>query len=117
MHAELVHVDRRPVDGGPAVRRGQLIIEGAGQNARGRGLADAAHAGQQIGLMDAVEVEGVFQRAHHRLLADEVGEARGAIFAREHAIGGRRPRGVETRQRKTGALRGGRRLALLVHQL
>ena len=67
--------------------------------------------------MDAVKVEGVLQRAHHRLLADEVGKARGAIFAREHAIGGRRPLGVETRQRKTGALRGGRRLALLVHQL
>ena len=88
-------MDGRTVDRGPAVLAGQFIIEGARQNARGRRLADAAHAGQQIGLMDAVEVEGVVQRAHHRLLADEVGEARGAIFAREHAIGGRRPRGLD----------------------
>ena len=117
MDAKLPHVNGRTVDGGPAVRRGQFIVEGARQNARGRRLADAAHPRQEIGLMDAVEVEGVLQRAHHRLLADEVGKARWAIFAREHAISGRRTRGVEPRQRKAGALRGGRRLALLVHQL
>jgi hypothetical protein len=40
--------------------------------------------------------EGVAQRAHHRLLPDQVIEHRGAVFARQHAIGGggeRRHRG------------------------
>ncbi len=69
-----------------AARR-QFIIEGAGEDARGRGLADAAHAGQNIGLMDSVEVEGVRQRPDHGLLADQILEARGAIFAGEDAIG------------------------------
>ena len=54
MHAEFVHMDRRLVDGRPAILGGQLVIEGARENARGRRLADAAHAGQQIGLMDAI---------------------------------------------------------------
>ena len=62
---------------GPPVARGELVIEGAGEDARGRGLADAAHAGQHIGLMDAAEVEGVGQRADHRLLADQILETAG----------------------------------------
>ena len=75
------------VTAGSAPLRGHFIIEGAGENARGRGLADAAHAGQNIGLVDAVEVEGVRQRADHRLLADQILEARGAVFAGKDAIG------------------------------
>ena len=65
---------------------GRLVIEGARQDARGRRLADAAHAGQHIGLVDAADGEGIGERAHHRLLADQVLEARRAIFARQHAI-------------------------------
>ena len=85
--ADLVHLDRRAVDGGPAVLGGELVIESARQDARGRGLADAANPREQIGLMNALEPKGVFERSHHRLLADEVGKARRPIFAREHAIG------------------------------
>ena len=31
--------------------------------------------------------EGIGERAHHRLLADQIVEARGPVFARQHAIG------------------------------
>ena len=76
----------RVTAGAAAVRR-QFIIEGAGEDARRRGLADAAHAGQNIGLVDTVEVEGVRQRPDHGLLADQILETRGAVFAGEDAIG------------------------------
>ncbi len=73
---------------GRPVAGGQFVIEGAGENAGGRGFADAAHAGQNIGLMDAIELEGVLQRLDHGLLADQIGEARWPVFPRQHAIGG-----------------------------
>ena len=82
MDAELGHVDARPVD---LARQG--IVEGAGQDARRRRLADAAHAGQDIGLVDAAGGEGIGERAHHRLLADQVLEAHGPVFPRQHPIG------------------------------
>ena len=59
MHAEFRHMDRRARHRGSAALRGHFIIEGAGENARRRRLADSAHAGQNIGLMDAAEIEGV----------------------------------------------------------
>ncbi len=115
MNPERAHVDRRLVDGGMAVSGRQLVIESAGENARGCRLADAAHAGQQIGLMDAAEVEGVLERAHHRLLADEVREGRGAVFAGKNAIG-RRGRLLHAEKRGASVLeRWRRRVALVVH--
>ena len=83
MDAEFGHVDACALD--PA---GQRIIEGARQNARGCRLADAAHAGEDIGLVDAARGEGIGERAHHRLLADEVLEAHRPVFSRQHPIGG-----------------------------
>ena len=71
-----------PVD--RAVR--QLVVERAGEDARGRGLADAAHAGEDPGLRDAAGLERVRDRAHHGVLADQVVEGRGAVFARQHAV-------------------------------
>ena len=87
MNAEFGHVDRRMRHRLATARRRQLVIEGAGEDARGRGLADPAHAGQNIGLMDSLEVEGIRQRPDHGLLADQILETRGPIFAGEHAIG------------------------------
>ena len=78
-----------PVD--RAVR--QLVVERAREDARGRGLADAAHAGEHPGLRDAAGRERVGERAHHRLLADQVGEGRRPVLARQHAVGAR-PCGV-----------------------
>ena len=83
VHAELRHRDGRPVH--RAVR--QLVIERARQDARGRRLADAAHAGEDPGLRDAAALERVGDRAHHRVLADQVVEGRGPVFARQHAVG------------------------------
>ena len=82
MRAEFRHFDAGSID-----LAGQAVVEGARENARGRRLADPAHAGQDIGLMDAIGFERIGEGAHHRLLADQVGEAGGAVFAREHAIG------------------------------
>ena len=75
-------VEFRHVDGG---RIG--IIEGPGDQAGRRGLADAAHAGQHIGLGDAARGEGIGEGAHHRFLADQVGEILWAgICGRERDI-------------------------------
>ena len=87
MHAKLRHMDCRARHGGAPDPRGQFVIEGAGEDARGRRLTDAAHASQNIGLVDAVEVEGVRQRPDHGVLADQILEARGAVFAGKDAIG------------------------------
>src|SRR6185437_13332519 len=77
--------DRRPA---LAVRPD--AIERARQDAGGRGLADAAYAGEDEGMGDAAGRDGVGERAHHRLLADQLGEGSRAILAREHAIMGAR---------------------------
>ena len=84
MHAEHRHGNRRSRDR----TVGQFVIERARQDARGRGLADAAHAGEHPGLRDAAALERVRDRAHHGVLADQVGEGRRPVFARKHAIGG-----------------------------
>ena len=76
-------------DGGLVDLAGDGIVEGAGENAGGGGLADPAHAGEDIGLVDALERERIGEGAHHRVLADQVVEIRRAIFSRQHAIRGR----------------------------
>ena len=65
---------------------GQFIVERAREDARRRRLADAAHAGEHLGLRDAAGLEGVGERAHHRALADQIVEGRRAVFARQHAV-------------------------------
>ncbi len=81
--AELFQLDRRLVDGIC------LVIEAASENPGGGGLADAAHPGQHIGLGNAAGLEGVGQRAYHRLLSDhQVGEVLGAVLARQNAVSG-----------------------------
>ena len=71
----------RHVDGGRT-----RIIEGAGDEAGGGGFADAAHAGQHIGLGDAPGGEGIGKGAHHGFLADQVGEILRTVFAGEDAV-------------------------------
>ena len=83
-----VHADLRHDHGGFLNLSRQQIVESAGQNARRRGLADAARAGQHIGLVHAPEVKGVGQRAHQHVLADQVIKIAGPVFARQHAVGG-----------------------------
>src|SRR5208282_4684695 len=101
VHAELGHVDARPVD----LAR-NAVVQRAGENARGRRLAGAAHAGENIGLVDTVDGEGIGDRPDHRLLADEFLEPLRPVFSRENAVGrGRR------RERSGRRLGGKQRIA------
>jgi hypothetical protein len=82
-----VHTRNRHVDGRSrhrAIR--QFVIQRAGENPRGGGFADAAHAGQNPGLRDPAGFEGVRNGTDHGILADQIVETGGAIFSRQHAI-------------------------------
>ena len=82
--AEFGHVDARRVD-----LAGHAIIEGAGENARDRRLAGAADPGENVGLVDAVDGEGVGEDPHGHILADEVLETLRPVFARKHPVAAR----------------------------
>ena len=74
------------IDGRAAAAIFQFMIEGARENAGGGRLADAAHPGEDIGLVHAPRGKGVADGAHHRLLADEIAEMLRPVFARKHGI-------------------------------
>ena len=86
---------------------GPMRIEGAGDDAGGRRLADAAHAGQHEGMGDAAGLERVFQRADERLLArPAVREIGRPVFAGKHPVRfGLLPwrRGVEAEASQVGS--------------
>ncbi len=54
-----------------AVRGAELAVERLGEDARGGRLADAADAGEEIGLRDAALAQRIRERRHDGLLADE----------------------------------------------
>ena len=83
--AHAAGIDRRA-----ALAVGADAVQRAGDDAGGRGLADAAHAGEHEGVRDAARGDGVAQGAHHRLLADQGGEIDRTVFAGEYPIGKRR---------------------------
>ena len=66
--------------GNAAAAIGTLAIEGFSQDARQRGLADAAGAGEQISVVQAAAVERMRQCPHHVLLSDQSVESFGTIF-------------------------------------
>ena len=80
MRALSFHIDRRAFDAG------HLVVERAGDEPRGRGLAHAAHAGQHIGLGDAARGERVLERPHHGLLPDQLGEDLGPVFPGKRGV-------------------------------
>ena len=88
------HVERAPLanlDTGRAfaARLGGwpfFAVEAAGQDARGGGFADAADAGEEEGVRDPAALQGLAERASDVLLADQLGEALGAPFARQHQV-------------------------------
>ncbi len=108
-----MHARHRHMDGGPchrAVR--QLVVQRAGENPRGGRFTDPAHAGQNPGLRNPSGLERIRNRAHHRVLADQVLEAGGPVFARQHAImlaGLGRAAEVETGLTEAIGIVGGRR--------
>ena len=87
MHTHFRHMNGGLGDSGLIATGGQFIIESPRKNARRCGFANPAHAGQNIGLMNAAKRKGIAQSAHHGLLADEIIKIGGTIFARQHTIG------------------------------
>ena len=73
---------------GPPAPSAPGAVQPLGDDPRRRGLADPAHAGQHEGVRDPLRLEGVAERAHHRLLPDQVGEGRGPVLAGQNPIGG-----------------------------
>ena len=73
---------------GAAVAVFANTVHALGNDPRCSGLPGAADARHDEGLRDPVRVKGVFQRAHHGVLADQIGKGLGAIFAGENLIAG-----------------------------
>jgi glycerophosphoryl diester phosphodiesterase len=63
-----------------------LAVERLGEQPRDGRLADAAGAGEQIGMVHAVAVQRMHERAHDVLLADEGFEAGGPQLAGQYLI-------------------------------
>ena len=81
-------------------------IQRAGNDARRGGFADAAHAGQQKGVMHAPLGKSVAQRAYQHILPDQIIEIRGPVFARQYAVA----RLLHWPRRRGGRRRGRRRV-------
>jgi hypothetical protein len=82
MDARRRHVDGRAFD--RAI--GHFIIQRARQNARRRGLADTADAGEDPGLRNAAGLERIGDGADQRFLADQIVETAGAVFPRASVL-------------------------------
>ena len=100
--------------GRPSGAVGADAVHALGDDPRRGGLSDAAYSGHDEGVRDPVRLEGVFQRAHHRVLSDQVGEGLRAVLARQNLVGWgggivhRRPSGHGTgvrRQRRCAEVR------------
>ena len=65
----------------------RLAIQGLGEDARQGGLADAPGPGKEIGVMEAILIEGIAQRPHHMGLTDHVREGAGSPLAGQYLIG------------------------------
>jgi hypothetical protein len=65
----------------------RLAVDGLGEDARERGLADAARSREQVRVVQALRIERVRERRDHVLLADELLENAGAPLARQDLIG------------------------------
>ena len=61
-------------------------VQGLGQDPRGRSLAHAASAGEQIGVADSVGADGPFQRPGNVLLAHQLAEGLRPVAAGDHDI-------------------------------
>ena len=66
------------------VGHARFAVERFRDDARERRLADAARAGEEIGVVQPLLAQRVRERAHDVLLADELGEAPGAPLAGEN---------------------------------
>ena len=83
--ARFAHAARLGRDAARAI--GADAVERLGQDARQGRLANAARAREQVGVMQSATVQGMRERAHDVLLADERLEILGAVFTGEDLIG------------------------------
>jgi len=58
-----------------------------GDDPRCRRFTGPADAGHDKRLRDTIRLERVFQRAHHRVLPDQIGKGFRPVFAGQYAIG------------------------------
>ena len=63
-----------------------FAVQALGENARQRRLADAAGAGEQVGVVQAVLLQRVAQRPHYVLLPDQAAEIARPPFAGKNLI-------------------------------
>ena len=72
----------------PAVAVRPDAVHPLGDDPRRGGLTGAANARHHKSLRDPVGCECVLERADHGILADEIGEGFGPVFAGQNAVGG-----------------------------
>ena len=63
-----------------------LAIEAFGQNTSDGGFAHTAHAGKQIGMMQAIGIECITQRPQYRFLTQHVTKMLGSPFTRKNLV-------------------------------
>ena len=80
--ADTARINRRP-----ALPVLPDAVECLGDQPRCRCLAHAADTGQQERMGQAVALDRIAQRRHHRILADKLGKSLWAVFAGKDAIG------------------------------
>ncbi len=79
--------DAAGLGGDAAAAVGPGAVQALGQDAADRGLADAARAGEQVGMVQPLLGERIRQRLHHVLLADHLREGARAVLAGQDDIG------------------------------
>ena len=68
------------------IGRSVHAIERLGQDARRRGLADAARSDKQVGMREPVLLDRILERARDVRLSDEIVERLRSIFAGKNLI-------------------------------
>ena len=71
----------------PAVAVRPDAVHPLGDDPRCRRFTGPADAGHDKRLRDTIRLERVFQRAHHRVLPDQIGKGFRPVFAGQYAIG------------------------------
>lgn len=63
-----------------------VTVKAFSKNARRGGFAGAAHAGEKIGVVQAVLIQRVAERARNMFLSGQIGEGLRTVFARNNLI-------------------------------
>ena len=85
---DAVIADAAGVGGGAAGAIRPGAVQGPGEDTGGGGFAGAAHAGEHEGMGDTLHGKGIAQGTHQPVLADQIIEPGGTVFAGQNAVGG-----------------------------